>query len=108
VTNAILMIWTIINDGAHPARICSHRESEARIWSALAVSFEGARARSGVDRHVGGCCLGDPLLRKIRLSNSWSQEKDRLLKKYWTVPEPQIETSVVLADPKWQEFSGEA
>ena len=30
------------------------------------------------------------------------QEKTRLLKKYWTVPERQIETSVVLADPKWQ------
>src|SRR5437660_1417672 len=31
------------------------------------------------------------------------QEKDRLLKQYWTVPERQIETSVVLADPKWRE-----
>ena len=29
------------------------------------------------------------------------QEKDRLLKQYWTVPERQIETSVVLADPNW-------
>jgi N-acetylglutamate synthase-like GNAT family acetyltransferase len=29
------------------------------------------------------------------------QEKDRLLKKYWTVPEHQIQTSVVLADQKW-------
>jgi N-acetylglutamate synthase-like GNAT family acetyltransferase len=31
-----------------------------------------------------------------------SQEKNRLLKKYWTVPERQIETSVVLADPEWR------
>jgi GNAT superfamily N-acetyltransferase len=30
-----------------------------------------------------------------------TQEKDRLLKKYWRVPQRQIETSVVLADPKW-------
>ncbi len=30
------------------------------------------------------------------------QEKDRLLKKYWTIPERQIETSVVLADRKWR------
>jgi GNAT superfamily N-acetyltransferase len=30
------------------------------------------------------------------------QEKDRLLKRYWAVPERQIETSVVLADPKWR------
>ncbi len=29
------------------------------------------------------------------------EEKDRLLKKYWSVPDRQIETSVVLADEKW-------
>jgi N-acetylglutamate synthase-like GNAT family acetyltransferase len=28
-------------------------------------------------------------------------EKDRLLKKYWSVPDRQIETSVVLADAQW-------
>ena len=28
-------------------------------------------------------------------------EKDRLLKKYWSIPDRQIETSVVLADDKW-------
>jgi GNAT superfamily N-acetyltransferase len=33
-----------------------------------------------------------------------TQEKERLLKKYWTVPERQIETSVVLADSKWHEM----
>jgi N-acetylglutamate synthase-like GNAT family acetyltransferase len=32
------------------------------------------------------------------------QEKDRLLKKYWNVPERQIETSVVLVDRKWREL----
>jgi N-acetylglutamate synthase-like GNAT family acetyltransferase len=30
-------------------------------------------------------------------------EKDRLLKKYWTIPARQVETSVVLADNKWFE-----
>jgi len=30
-----------------------------------------------------------------------TQEKDRLLKKYWSIPERQIETSVVLADEQW-------
>jgi GNAT superfamily N-acetyltransferase len=34
------------------------------------------------------------------------QEKDRLLKCYWAVPERQIETSVVLADPRWRELRG--
>ena len=28
-------------------------------------------------------------------------EKNRLLRKYWTIPERQIETSVVLADEEW-------
>jgi GNAT superfamily N-acetyltransferase len=35
------------------------------------------------------------------------QQKDRLLRRYWTVPERQIETSVVLADPRWWELNGE-
>jgi N-acetylglutamate synthase-like GNAT family acetyltransferase len=29
------------------------------------------------------------------------EEKDRLLKKYWSIPNRQVETSVVLADQKW-------
>jgi N-acetylglutamate synthase-like GNAT family acetyltransferase len=28
-------------------------------------------------------------------------EKDRLLRKYWSIPQRQVETSVVLADRKW-------
>jgi N-acetylglutamate synthase-like GNAT family acetyltransferase len=30
------------------------------------------------------------------------EEKDRLLKKYWAIPERQVETSVVLADEKYK------
>jgi N-acetylglutamate synthase-like GNAT family acetyltransferase len=29
------------------------------------------------------------------------QEKERLLRKYWHIPERQVETSVVLADERW-------
>ena len=29
------------------------------------------------------------------------EEKDRLLKKYWSIPERQVETSVVLGDERW-------
>ena len=29
------------------------------------------------------------------------EEKDRLLRKYWSIPDRQIETSVVLAGPTW-------
>ncbi len=31
------------------------------------------------------------------------EEKDRLLRKYWSIPERQTETSVVLADVRWRE-----
>jgi N-acetylglutamate synthase-like GNAT family acetyltransferase len=36
------------------------------------------------------------------------QQKDRLIKRYWSIPERQKETSVVLADSKWRQLSGEA
>jgi len=34
-----------------------------------------------------------------------AREKDQLLPKYWTIPERQIETSVVLADPMWRKLN---
>lgn len=34
-----------------------------------------------------------------------TEEKNRLLKQYWSIPERQIETSVVLADSKWWEVN---
>lgn len=35
-------------------------------------------------------------------------EKERLLRKYWTIPERQIETSVVLASPEWLQRNNQA
>jgi GNAT superfamily N-acetyltransferase len=35
------------------------------------------------------------------------EQKDRLLRQYWSVPERQIEASVVLADPRWWELNGQ-
>lgn len=32
------------------------------------------------------------------------EEKNYLLKKYWSIPKRQIETSVVLANPKWKKL----
>ena len=32
------------------------------------------------------------------------EEKNRLLEKYWSIPDRQVETSVVLADRKWREL----
>jgi GNAT superfamily N-acetyltransferase len=36
------------------------------------------------------------------------EQKDRLLKQYWTVPKRQAAVSVVLADAAWREVNGEA
>ena len=33
------------------------------------------------------------------------QEKEHLLRKYWSIPDRQIETSVVLADPLWRSLN---
>ena len=33
------------------------------------------------------------------------REKDELLKKYWTIPDRQVETSVVLADAVWRKLN---
>ncbi|HLN00410.1 MAG TPA: GNAT family N-acetyltransferase [Bryobacteraceae bacterium] len=35
------------------------------------------------------------------------EQKDRLLKRYWTIPERQMETSVVLADPTWWKLNAD-
>lgn len=34
------------------------------------------------------------------------ENKNRLLRKYWSIPERQVITSVVLANPKWQSICG--
>jgi GNAT superfamily N-acetyltransferase len=36
------------------------------------------------------------------------QEKDDLLRKYWTIPDRQVETSVVLADATWRKLNQES
>ena len=74
--------------------------------------------RSGVGtrllRHVQGL-VEKPVLIGTWASASWAigfyqrngftvlpnQDKDRVLRKYWSIPERQIETSVVLADGRW-------
>jgi hypothetical protein len=34
------------------------------------------------------------------------EDKDKLLKRYWSIPERQIQTSVVLADANWWKVNG--
>ena len=37
-----------------------------------------------------------------------AEEKDRLLRRYWSIPPRQVETSVVLADDRWRQGAGGA
>ena len=67
-------------------------------------------------RHVEGL-VDKPILIGTWASAAWAiyfyrrnrftvvpeAEKDRLLRTYWSIPERQIETSVVLADARWVE-----
>jgi N-acetylglutamate synthase-like GNAT family acetyltransferase len=67
-------------------------------------------------RHVAGLA-SKPLLIGTWADASWAigfyrrngftvvpgEQKDRLLRTYWSIPDRQIETSVVLADRRWME-----
>ena len=52
---------------------------------------------------MGERTLGDPFLSKTRLPVGEYSGEIPAAEKYWTVPERQIDTSVVLADARWQE-----
>jgi N-acetylglutamate synthase-like GNAT family acetyltransferase len=109
-------------------------EEEGRLLGVMGIQDKGAVAlvrhayvaptiqRSGVGtrllRHVQG--LADkPILIGTWADASWAIEfyrrngftvvshndKERLLRTYWSIPARQIETSVVLADGRWMERS---
>jgi N-acetylglutamate synthase-like GNAT family acetyltransferase len=105
-------------------------EQEGRLSGVMGIQDKGEVAlvrhayvattaqRSGVGttllRHVAGVA-DKPILIGTWASASWAigfyqrngftvvpnTEKDRLLRTYWSIPERQIEASVVLADRRW-------
>jgi GNAT superfamily N-acetyltransferase len=107
-------------------------EEEGRLLGVMGIQDKGDVAlvrhayvaptlqRKGVGtrllRHVEGL-VDKPILIGTWASASWaiefyrrnrfsvvpSHDKDRLLRTYWSIPERQIETSVVLADARWME-----
>jgi N-acetylglutamate synthase-like GNAT family acetyltransferase len=82
----------------------------------VASNIQKKGVGTGLLRHVEGL-TGKPILIGTWASASWAvefyrrngftvvpaAEKDRLLRTYWSIPERQIETSVVLADRRWME-----
>jgi N-acetylglutamate synthase-like GNAT family acetyltransferase len=107
-------------------------EEEGRIVGVMGIQDKGEVAlvrhayvargtqRGGVGtkllRHVQGL-TDKPILIGTWAAASWAidfyrrngfavvpdAEKDRLLRTYWSIPDRQIETSVVLADARWME-----
>jgi N-acetylglutamate synthase-like GNAT family acetyltransferase len=107
-------------------------EEEGRLSGVMGIQDKGDVAlvrhayvapttqRSGVGtrllRHVEGL-VDKPILIGTWAAASWaiefyrrngftvvpSDHKDRLLRTYWSIPERQIETSVVLANGRWME-----
>jgi N-acetylglutamate synthase-like GNAT family acetyltransferase len=105
-------------------------EEEGRLRGLMGIQDKGDVAlvrhayvasdtqRSGVGtrllHHVAGL-VEKPILIGTWAAASWAiafyrrngfavvsnEDKDRLLRKYWTIPARQIETSVVLADGRW-------
>src|SRR5947207_11127899 len=105
---------------------------EARLLGVMGIQDKGevalvrhAYIASGVQRQGVGTKLlrhVEALVTKPVLIGTWAaaswaidfyrrngftqvgeREKDRLLKKYWSIPARQVETSVVLADRRWTE-----
>ena len=109
-------------------------EEDGRLLAVMGIQDKGEVAlvrhayvapavqRKGVGtsllRHVQGL-TGKPVLIGTWAAASWaiefyrrngftvvpSSHKDRLLRTYWSIPERQIETSVVLADGRWMKES---
>ena len=109
-------------------------EENGRLLAVMGIQYKGEVAlirhayvtpsvqRKGVGtsllRHVQGL-TGKPVLIGTWAAASWaiefyrrngftvvpSSHKDRLLRTYWSIPERQIETSVVLADGRWMKES---
>jgi N-acetylglutamate synthase-like GNAT family acetyltransferase len=106
-------------------------EEDARLLGVMGIQDKGAVAlirhayvapttqRKGVGtmllRHVEAL-TGKPVLIGTWADASWAidfyrrngftlvppSQKDRLLRAYWSIPDRQIETSVVLADARWR------
>ena len=105
-------------------------EENARVAGVMGIQNKGevalvrhAYVAPAMQRKGVGCRLlrhiqavtGKPILIGTWAAATWAidfyrrngftlvspSEKERLLRKYWSIPERQIETSVVLADARW-------
>ena len=91
---------------AHPARLRPHRQAEPGHRREAAGGVAGHTARPVL---VGTWAAAEWAIRFYQRHGFQMvspAEKDRLLRKYWSIPDRQIETSVVLADEQWRSLPG--
>ena len=116
-----VVFWVAEQDGGLSGVMGIQDKGEVALvrHAYVAPNVQKKGVGTGLLRHVEG--LADkPILIGTWASASWAiefylrngftvvptGEKDRLLRRYWSIPERQIETSVVLADRRWMEEQG--
>lgn len=92
---------------SRPACVCAHQPLEERDRCTIVVSFAGADEQAGINWNLGDAIWAIRFYERHGFQMVDTQEKNRLLEKYWTVPKRQVETSVVLVDAKWRALSKE-
>ena len=116
------VVFWMAEEGGHPLGIMGIQDKDDVALVRHAYVSPAAQ-RKGVGtsllRHVQGL-TAKPVLIGTWADAVWAVEfyrrngfsvvpgtqKDHLLRKYWSIPARQIETSVVLADRRWKGFSG--
>jgi N-acetylglutamate synthase-like GNAT family acetyltransferase len=112
------VFWVAENEGRLSALMGIQDKGEVALVRHAYVAPTTQRTGVGTTllRHVEGL-TDKPILIGTWAAASWAiefyrrngftlvptSEKDRLLRRYWSIPVRQVETSVVLADRRWME-----
>ena len=118
-----VVFWVAEQDGGVTGVMGIQDKGEVALvrHAYVASNIQKKGVGTGLLRHVEALA-GKPILIGTWATASWAidfyrrngfsvvpaGEKDRLLRTYWSIPERQIETSVVLADRRWMEAQGGA
>jgi N-acetylglutamate synthase-like GNAT family acetyltransferase len=113
-----VVFWVAEQDGRLAGLMGMQDKGDVALVRHAYVSPTAQRAGVGTRllRHVEGM-VDKPILIGTWAAASWaiefyrrngftvvpSDDKDRLLRTYWSIPSRQVETSVVLADRRWME-----
>ncbi len=72
------------------------------VGTRLLAHLMQLRRKAAAHRHLGRCALGAcAFYEKNGFRLLSREETGRLLRRFWNIPERQVETSVVLASPAW-------